>query len=363
MPSILAWSHSSHPSYLPNAHPLTTAQAVTIMYNHHGQTLYTPVFPTAGKSNPLTKSLSHLHLALASIPAELAPPSRPSSPGFNSRRQAVYDNIRAAYNAVGGQTSHGGWTQVYRLVDMTCTRSRFKKSATRIERKDPEEGVPWILAETEEEWAEWEKTREKVKSRLRRTDTEVVDQQGHPSASGSSSKRINLRDKVTSWKAQVDRSFHEDESIIHEPKSSNPATTRGSQPSSTKKRASPLDFPVVKPSTLNTHKSDKAKGKSKQKPSKPISNPDLPRHTDLDGRRSPAVDVQPTSTPDPNRKPSSGRKRDASKPVRLHLYLSHSVQVIKPLDRTRYRFFHHSRKQSLPLPRNNLGRRMIRPFR
>jgi hypothetical protein len=174
----LAWSLSSHPSYLPDANLLTTAQAVTIMYNHHGQTLYTPVFPTAGKSKPLAKSLSHLHLALASIPAELAPPSRPPSPGFNSRRQVVYDNIRAAYNAVGGQTSHGGWTQVYRLVDMTCTRSRFKKSATRIERKDPEEGVPWILAETEEEWAEWEKTREKANldsgEQIRRLWTKVI---------------------------------------------------------------------------------------------------------------------------------------------------------------------------------------------
>ena len=305
------------------------------MYNHHGQTLYTPVFPTAGKSNPLTKSLSHLHLALASIPAELAPPSRPPSPGFNSRRQVVYDNIRAAYNVAGGQPSHGGWTQVYRLVDMTCTRSRFKKSAARIERKDPEEGVPWILAETEEEWAEWEKAREKVRSRLRRTDTEVVDQQGHPSASGPSSKQVNLRDKVTSWKAQVDRSFHEDEGIIHEPRSSNPATVRGSQPSSTKKRASPLDFPAVKPSTLNARKSEKAKGKAKQKPSKPVSKLDLPRRADLGGRRSPAVDIQPTPTPDPNWKPISGRKQDTSKPVRPHSYLSSTVQVIKPLDRTR----------------------------
>ena len=280
------------------------------MYNHHGQTLYTPVFPTTRKSNPLVKSLSHLHLALASVPAELAPPSRPPSPGFNSRRQVVYDNIRAAYDAAGGQTSHSGWTHVYRLVDMTCTRSRFKKSATRIERKDPEEGVPWILAETEEEWAEWEKAREKTKFRLRRTDTEVVDQQGHPSASGASSKQVNLRDKVASWKAQVDRSFHEDEDIVHEPKSSNPATTRGSRSSSTKKRASPLDFPVVKPSTLNVHRSDKSKGKATQKPSKPVPKPDLPRHADFDGHKS-SAGVQPTSTSDPNRKPPSERKQDA----------------------------------------------------
>jgi hypothetical protein len=281
------------------------------MYNHHGQTLYTPVFPTAGKSNPLAKSLSHLHLALASIPAELAPPSRPPSPGFNSRRQVVYDNVRAAYNAAGGRTSHSGWTQVYRLVDMTCTRSRFKKSATRVERRDPEEGVPWILAETEEEWAEWEKAREKVKSRLKRSDTEVVDQQGHPSASGASSKQVNLRDKVTSWKAHVDRSFHEDDDIIHDPKSSNPATTRSSQPSSAKKRASPLDFPVVKPSTLRAHKD----GKARQKPFKPVPKPDL------DGRKHTPVEVRPTPTSDPNQEPPSEGKRDASNPVRLHLCL------------------------------------------
>ena len=277
------------------------------MYNRHGQTPYTPVFPTAGRLNPLAQSLSHLHLALASIPAELAPPSRPPSPGFNSRRQVVYDNIRAAYNAVGGQTSHGGWARVYRLVDMTCTRSRFKKSTTRIERKDPEEGVPWILAETEEEWAEWEEAREKVKSRLRRTDTEVVDKRGHPPTSGTSSKQVNLREKVTSWKAHVDRSFHEDEDIIHEPKSSNPAT-RGSQPSSAKKRVSPLGFPVVKPSTLMANKDAKAKGKARQIPSKPIPKPDL------DGRTSPTV-ARHIFTPDPNQKP--GRKQDTPKSVRL----------------------------------------------
>jgi len=280
------------------------------MYNHHGQTMYTPVFPTAGKSNPLARSLSHLHLALASIPAELAPPSRPPSPGFNSRRQVVYDNVRAAYNAAGGQTSHGGWSQVYRLVNMTCTRSRFKKSATRIERKDPEEGVPWILAETEEEWAEWEKAREKVRSKLRRTDTEVVDQQGHPSASVTSSKQIKLRDKVASWKAQIDRSFHEDEDIIHEPKSSNPATVRGSQPSSTKKRASPLNFPVVKPSSLKVHKNNKANGKAKQESSKSVPQPDL------DGRRSPTVEARTNPTSVPNRKPPSERKQDAPESVR-----------------------------------------------
>ena len=333
------------------------------MYNHHGQTLYTPVFPTASKSNPLSKSLSHLHLALATIPAELAPPSRPPSPGFNERRQVVYDNIRAAYNAAGGQTSHGSWTQVYRLVDMTCTRSRFKKSATRIERKDPEEDVPWILAETEEEWAEWEKAREKVKSRLRRTDTEVVDQQGHPSASGASSKQVNLRDKVTSWKAQIDRSFHEGEDIIHEPKSSNPSTTRGSQPSPAKKRASPLDFPVVKPSSLNAHRNGKAKGKAKQKLSKLVSKPDLPRRADPEGRRSPAVEARPASTPDPNRKPSSERKQDTSKPVRLHSCLRPGEQVAKLLNCARHLFLYHSHKQSLPLPRNDLGSRMIHPFR
>jgi hypothetical protein len=291
------------------------------MYNHHGQTLYTPVFPTAGKSNPLAKSLSHIHLALASIPAELAPPSRPSSPGSKARRQVVYDNIRAAYNAAGGQTSHGSWSQVYRLVDMTCTRSRFKKSVTRVERKDPEEGVPWILAETEEEWAEWEKAREKLKSKLRRTDTEVVGQQGRPSTASTSSKQINLRDKVASWKAQVDRSFHEDEDIVQEPKSSNPATLRGSQPSSTKKRASPLDFPVVKPSTLKTHKYDKAKGKEKQKTSQPVTKPDPLQQADSDGRRFSATEVVSASTSDANRRPPSERNQATPKSVRLHLSL------------------------------------------
>lgn len=281
------------------------------MYNNHGPTLYTPVFPTAGKSNPL----SHLHLALASIPAELAPSSRPPSPGSKARRQVVYNNIRAAYNAAGGQTSHTSWSQVYRLVDMTCTRSRFKKSATRVERKDPEKDIPWILAETEEEWLEWEKAREKLKPKLRRTDTDVVGQQGHPSASSTSSKQVNLRDKVTSWKAQVDRSFHGDEEIIHDPKSLNPTTARGSQQSSAKKRASSLDFPVVKPSTLKAHKDDKARQKTSECPAKP----DPPRKPDLDRLRSPAVEVLPTSA---NREPPPEQKRDAFNLVRLSLDMS-----------------------------------------
>ena len=289
------------------------------MYNHHGQTLYTPVFPIAGKSNPLAKSLSHLHLSLASIPPELAPPSRPSSPGSKARRQTVYDNIRAAYNAAGGQPSNTSWSQVYRLVDMTCTRSRFKKSATRVERKDPEKDVPWILAETEEEWAEWEKAREKLKSKLRRTDTLVVDQQGHSSAPGTSSKQVNLRDKVTSWKAQIERSFHGEEDIIREPESSNPATIRSSQPSPTRKRVSPLDFPVIKPSTLKAHTDAKTKGKAKQKTSKPPTKPDLSHKTYLDRRRSPTLEVPPHPTSDANRKPPSKRREGTSKSVRLRL--------------------------------------------
>ena len=278
------------------------------MYNHHGPTLYTPVFPTTDKSNPLAKSLSHLHLALASIPAELAPSSRPPSPGSKARRQVVYENIRTAYNAAGGQTSHSSWSQVYRLVDMTCTRSRFKKSVTRVERKDPENDVPWILAETEEEWAEWEKTREKLKSKLRRSDTEVVGQQGLPPTSSTSSKQVNLRDKVTSWKAQVDRSFHEDEDIIHEPKPSNPAAARSSQQSSVKGRPSPLDFPVVKPSTLKAHKDDKARQKTSECATK----------ADLDGRNPPVVEDLPGSASDTNLLLLPEQKRDAPKSVRSH---------------------------------------------
>lgn len=287
------------------------------MYNHHGPTLYTPVFPTAGKASPLTRSLSHLHLALASIPAELAPSSRPPSPGSKTRRQVVYGNVRAAYNVAGGQTSHPNWSQVCRLADMTCTRSTFKKSATRVERKDPEKDVPWILAETEEEWVEWEKNREKLKSKLRRTNTEVVNQQGHPSASSTSSKRANLRDKVTSWKAHVDRSFHEDEDIIHEPKSSNPSAARGSQQSSTKKRASPLDFPVIKPSTLKANKD----GKSRQKIPESATKPHPPPQPDLDSRRSPVVEGLPASTSDVNPKPPLEQTRGASNLVRSRLDL------------------------------------------
>ena len=196
---------------------------------------------------------------------------------------------------------------------MTCTRSRFKKSATRVERKDPEKDVPWILAETEEEWVQWEKTREKLKSKLKRTDTEVVN---NPSAPSTSSKRVNLRDKVTSWKAHVDRSFHEDEDIIHELKSSNPAATRGSQQSSTKKRASPLDFPVVKPSALKTNKDNK----SKQKTSESSTNPHPPPQSDLDTRRF-VIAVLPASISAANREPPPEQTRGASKSVRSRLNL------------------------------------------
>ncbi|KAF9792636.1 hypothetical protein BJ322DRAFT_62343 [Thelephora terrestris] len=327
------------------------------MYNHHGQTLYTPVFPTAGKSNPLAKSLSHLHLALATIPAELAPPSRPSSPGSRARRQHSYDNVRAAYNAAGGRTSHTSWSRVYRLVDMTCTRSRFKKFATRDERKGPEKDAPWILAETEEEWDEWEKAREKLKSKLRRTDTMVVDQQGHPSASGTSSKQVNLRDKVTSWKAQIDRSFHEDEDIVREPKSSNPETTKGSQPSSTKKRVSPLDFPVVKPSTLKAQTDAKAKGKAKQTNSKPATKTRTAPQVDLDGRKSTAAEDLPVSTPDANRQLPYERKQDMHK----HQSLRRSREQFPPRKDTGrrmtlifvlmfHRLPHHSRLAQVDSP-------------
>ena len=281
------------------------------MYDHHGQTLYTPVFPTTGRSNTLSRSLSHLHLALASIPAELAPPSRPSSPGFRARRQAVYENICTAYNAAGGQTSHPNWARVHRLVDMTCTRSKFKKSATRVERKDPEEGVPWILAETEEEWAEWEKTREKLRSKLRRSDTEVMDQQGLPPTPSTSSKRASLRDKVKSWKAQVDRSFDGEDDTVHDPGLSSPAVVGDSQPPSTKKRVSSLDFPVIKPSTLKAHKDSKAKDKLKKKTPKPSTAGDLLRQSDCE--------VPHASDTDVNQKYPHARKRAISKSVRLHL--------------------------------------------
>jgi hypothetical protein len=190
---------------------------------------------------------------LASLPAELAPATyTESETGANVHKS----KIKTAYEDAEGQPSSGDWCRLYKLVEMTCTRTKFRSLKAQMVRNDIDEGdeVPWILAETEEDWEDWRRSRNQGKSKEKNTySTQVVNQETVSqledkdiNTSPSRSKAIN--EKVSSWKATLDVSV----------KSGGVSGVTKRQKTITDlSRSSPLGFPVVKTCAGATTKKSK----------------------------------------------------------------------------------------------------------
>lgn len=213
--------------------------------------LYTPVFPHTQPPPPESPSssgstsnidarltaasyssrLSELHLALATLPAEICPSSRESSPTSRARSQALQLEIEDAVSK-GRYTGDLCKTRYSRRGIASMYTGLVAKGGATTEM----EGVQYILPDTEEEWFEWERKRAESRSGRTRSHTS----ENNPSVGGPS--KTPLRDKVMVWQAGV-----KGDSPENATKSTQLNTA---PPNRTRSETATLGFPVVKRATL-----------------------------------------------------------------------------------------------------------------
>ncbi|KAL5490598.1 hypothetical protein ACEPAI_5432 [Sanghuangporus weigelae] len=241
--------------------------------------LYTPVFPptdppadrtpsssslSSVESQKQQRGLSHSsrlaqwHLAIASLPYELCPPSSPLSPNSQARSANLQSEIEKAVREGRNITD---------LCKLRSTKLGYATKQPAHNSLEQGDGIPWILAETEEEWFEWE--REVAQRRA----------QGKERANNSPppiTQPQNAHDKVVSWKAGL------------LPPSVSPVTA-SSAPSASTGRSS-LGFPVVKRSTMV--KGNKSKTNKPAIQIKSAPRPNFEAQTDGDDNPTLRVDAR-----------------------------------------------------------------------
>ncbi|TDL18918.1 hypothetical protein BD410DRAFT_900558 [Rickenella mellea] len=222
--------------------------------------MYTPVFPPpvkASKRPPTPNSsmstvaqetrvadpdaLSEFHLALASLPYELCPSSRPSSPQSSLRVEALQTKIERALT---------NDTYINDFVNLRCTR-RGAVPQLRHEVPRDDEDISYILPDTEEEWFEWEKMVAERRLTSKPTNTKG---KGKMKVKGfiAADKTLPAQEKVANWReALVHADADADAPSLSSP--SHPQPTKIGPPYGVKK-SSTLPFRVVKGSRALTGK-------------------------------------------------------------------------------------------------------------
>ena len=214
--------------------------------------IYTPIFPplssspmrlastsSASSSSMMNTSqnsdsarLTRLHLALASLPAEIEPPSRPSSPEFQSRVEKLRVRIEESVKQTGDAR------EIVKLNSVLFGGIASAESCSRP--TVTEEDGPWPLVETEEEWINWEKEW-LAKHASRSNDAKGKQRETIPL---KSQPTLSSREKVANWQAGV-QATPTDSTTPVQRDSQTPAKITGNS----------LGFPVVKrPSILKDAK-------------------------------------------------------------------------------------------------------------
>ncbi|KAI5118425.1 hypothetical protein M0805_005509 [Coniferiporia weirii] len=209
--------------------------------------LYTPLFPptnpppsrmasssslssveTAKRPPILSYSsrLSQWHLAIAALPDELCPPSAPSSPTSKARSEKLQAEINQA-------VQNGLNASDFCKLRSTGLGYATTKPITNVPEttNEQEQDVPWILADTEEEWFEWERM---MSERRAKSTGKVREAFAPPDV-----KSRNAREKVMNWKARL------------QPSSSHASVH-------TVSNGSPLGFPVIKRTSMLKESKPKA---------------------------------------------------------------------------------------------------------
>ncbi|KAJ7170575.1 hypothetical protein C8R43DRAFT_979895 [Mycena crocata] len=139
-------------------------------------------------SNHMEK-LFHTHVALNQM--EEVPDSRPNTPHKVDveRVERLKKQVVEAFAAANGNPSSGKWGIITNLLQTGTAQAKYRYLETDTNAVPPTPGPEgWILAETEEEWFEWERKRNEAKLVTR--DRQRTEEQ-------------LLKEKVETWKRDV----------------------------------------------------------------------------------------------------------------------------------------------------------------
>ncbi|KAI0668296.1 hypothetical protein C8Q78DRAFT_1155529 [Trametes maxima] len=254
----------------------------------------------------LEELVGRMRTTYASLPEELCPVSRSSSPSCETRTAAWISQFADALQAAGSDTTHPKWGYVSRLSQLAATSRGYVGVAPGVRMGDGRKvsvgkNFEWELPETEEEWVRYEKKFEAaVKTEAKRaksksdakatrtskywpTPTEERLQASSSRPQPAVSKAELIRKKVERWQAGV-ATDPEDTPASQgttEPSQSS-KTNKGKAKAKVKEPAAPgekvqasLGFRVVKRSSVTDAKgSHIAASQSKATP--PVAPPDSP---------------------------------------------------------------------------------------
>ncbi|PIL33197.1 hypothetical protein GSI_04647 [Ganoderma sinense ZZ0214-1] len=173
----------------------------------------------------LNELVSRRHANFITLPEELCPTSRPSSPTSSGRILATRNYISGLVNLAGGDPANPKWGNVSRFAHLACTSRGYVPMETGVRIGDGRQvsvgkGFKWELPETEQEWAAYERrweeavaeeTRKRAKEAAKANDGAKASKTSKyfkPSAEPDppprpSSKAEVIREKVERWQAQV----------------------------------------------------------------------------------------------------------------------------------------------------------------
>ncbi|KAJ7158905.1 hypothetical protein C8R46DRAFT_1224804 [Mycena filopes] len=228
------------------------------------KTLYTAKFYETPSSSATThpssskpqqtymERLFQTHLTLNQM--EGLPSSRPNSPdeAHRKRLESLRKQVVAAFNDANGNTSSGKWGILANLLQTGTVQGKYRYINTRTDAVSPQPAEGWLLAETEEEWAAWEKKRKGELYSL----TDVRDKKRK--------EEELLKEKVEIWKRDVDPGLDDepldvvpDSDDVQEEAVSSPRKTAGKVASKSRTRSitdlpEEAFLPPSFPSNLNT---------------------------------------------------------------------------------------------------------------
>lgn len=239
----------------------------------------------------LNEVVARRHAAFISLPEELCPASRPSSPTSEDRVLTLKTRIMAAVHTAGGDTTHPKWGYVSRMARPGCTHRKYISIAPGRRIGDGRTATvgkkfKWELPETAEEWAGYErrfekavaeeeerkkakesdKTKAKAKANAKQHRTskyfekKTAEEQQPEPPSRPSSKAEVIREKVERWQAQVavvaaapDVSMSQ-ESVEVVPSAKTDKDKANDRPPQAEKVQAPLGFRVVKRASATSAK-------------------------------------------------------------------------------------------------------------
>jgi Wiskott-Aldrich syndrome protein len=269
--------------------------------------LYTPVFPpslecrsTGRNGTPSSNKLDQpssaeilrdIHLFLATKPEVLAPPSRPSSPSFDTNVERLKRSIFDAIEAARGDTGNGKWRQVSEKLKMGCVRGKYRMTGLN-QGWHPAEDAQWILPDDEETWFKLEEERAEVRrlkenaKRSRHPDDAPIAAVTPPLKPDMADNALpveivdvretispktmrNVKEKVAKWRATIatfEGAPGASKTVIASvQRDSSESSMKGKPSAKNKSQSSSLGFPVVK-RNVATAAGKKGEGRSDGNP-------------------------------------------------------------------------------------------------